>query len=400
MQFIPEWAPNIHPLIIHFPIVLLLTAAVVDLIALARMPHKGLHLTSVCFYAVGALSAIVTYFTGRIAADSVMLSSTENTLVTDHSDLALITTIFFSVYALVRLVVWHHLRAREVSQGLFTALVLVGLAGYGLVQQTAERGARLVYEQGVGVRTEGSSMSLDLSGVLSSNERRETGPQVVDGGGWIWLPSTPVAWKNDFSWTDGVSSDLESSIVVRDSTGSSLALSPSDSPITFVFPNGPASVQIDAQIDLQQYSGSFRIVHNYQDPENYRFFEIEGGVVRQGAVKDGDESILDRDKISLGRDVFIRVVGDKTHVRAYVSGALTTHGHGDDWPAGAVGFRLDGRGTVYLDGVTVENLRPEEDEDEHDPLKTGDSAAHLENAEDDHEEVAHDGGDYSQDSGQ
>ena len=230
MQFIPEWAPNIHPLIIHFPIVLLLTAAVVDLIALARMRHKGLHLTSVCFYAAGALSAILTYFTGRIAADSVMLSSTANTLVTDHSDLALITTIFFSVYALVRLIVWHRSRTQEVSRGLFAALILVGLAGYGLVQQTAERGARLVYEQAVGVRARASSSSSDLSGLLSSNDRRETGLQVVDGSGWTWRPSTPVAWKKDFSWPDGLSSNLESSIVTRDSTGSSLALSPPASP--------------------------------------------------------------------------------------------------------------------------------------------------------------------------
>ena len=30
MQLIPEWAPNIHPLIIHFPIALLLFAVFTD----------------------------------------------------------------------------------------------------------------------------------------------------------------------------------------------------------------------------------------------------------------------------------------------------------------------------------------------------------------------------------
>ena len=34
MQFVPEWAPNIHPIIIHFPIVLLIIAVLFDLAGL------------------------------------------------------------------------------------------------------------------------------------------------------------------------------------------------------------------------------------------------------------------------------------------------------------------------------------------------------------------------------
>ena len=31
MSLIPSWAPNLHPLVIHFPLVLLITAAAIDL---------------------------------------------------------------------------------------------------------------------------------------------------------------------------------------------------------------------------------------------------------------------------------------------------------------------------------------------------------------------------------
>ena len=30
MSLIPDWAPNIHPLLVHFPLVLLLVAILVD----------------------------------------------------------------------------------------------------------------------------------------------------------------------------------------------------------------------------------------------------------------------------------------------------------------------------------------------------------------------------------
>jgi uncharacterized membrane protein len=51
--------------------------------------------------------------------------------------------------------------------------LVLGLAVLVLVQQTAERGARLVYEQGVGVVTGPSSMDFDaLDSVVAEGDSR------------------------------------------------------------------------------------------------------------------------------------------------------------------------------------------------------------------------------------
>ena len=37
MNLVPAWAPNIHPLLVHFPIALLYAAAAVDLVGWALL---------------------------------------------------------------------------------------------------------------------------------------------------------------------------------------------------------------------------------------------------------------------------------------------------------------------------------------------------------------------------
>ena len=54
MNIIPEWAPHVHPLLVHFPIALLITAAVLDLFALL-LKHERLRFAAVLVYVLGAL---------------------------------------------------------------------------------------------------------------------------------------------------------------------------------------------------------------------------------------------------------------------------------------------------------------------------------------------------------
>ena len=42
MNLIPDWAPNIHPLLVHFPIALLMTAAGLDIVAWMLRRHRPL----------------------------------------------------------------------------------------------------------------------------------------------------------------------------------------------------------------------------------------------------------------------------------------------------------------------------------------------------------------------
>ena len=151
---IPAWAPNLHPLVVHFPIAWLTAALIVDLIALVLPRTAWAETMASVLYPTGAVSAWVTYLSGRQAAATVLTPGMAHALVLDHWNWALATTICFTGIAVVRLVFIY----RRTNPSFWTraALTAVALAGMFLLIQTGERGARLVYEYGVGVGIPGA----------------------------------------------------------------------------------------------------------------------------------------------------------------------------------------------------------------------------------------------------
>src|SRR5690554_156413 len=88
MNIVPDWAPNVHPMIVHFPIGLLFTAVLLDFVSLIR-GFDVLRRAVPVFYVMGALTAIVAYFTGRSAGDQVAVPANAESILTEHADLAL-----------------------------------------------------------------------------------------------------------------------------------------------------------------------------------------------------------------------------------------------------------------------------------------------------------------------
>jgi uncharacterized membrane protein len=148
-SLIPNWAPNLHPLVIHFPIVLVMTAAVVDLVDVAFERSPWLKAATTTLYVTGALSLIVAYWTGLEAAATVLIPGMAHPVMTEHRQWALATMGYVSTIAALRLLVLRGNGGRSRRRRL--ALLAIGLVSIILVQQTAERGARLVYEYGTGI---------------------------------------------------------------------------------------------------------------------------------------------------------------------------------------------------------------------------------------------------------
>ena len=146
---IPSWAPNFHPLVIHFPIVLVMTAAVFDLVDVAFERSAWLKTATTTLYVMAALSLMVAFLTGTQAQATVLVPGMAYPVLKAHRLWALVTMAYCVLVAALRLVVLRGDGGR--SRRRRRALLGLGLVAIVLVQQTAERGARLVYEFGTGV---------------------------------------------------------------------------------------------------------------------------------------------------------------------------------------------------------------------------------------------------------
>ena len=149
MELIPSWAPNVHPMLVHFPIVLVMLGAGTDFVRLVRPGTPQLERTGTVLYALAAIFAVSAYVSGRFAAAGVFIPGMAHGLVDDHEGWALAVTACLVLVSALRLG-RRLIRLRD-TPGSRLVLAILGLVVAVLVQQTAERGARLVFEQGVGV---------------------------------------------------------------------------------------------------------------------------------------------------------------------------------------------------------------------------------------------------------
>ncbi len=147
MQLIPEWAPNIHPLIIHFPVALLLVAVFIDAVSI-WIQKDWLYKSTLMMYLFGTLGAIAAYITGRIAADTVNPSFKAELTMSNQSYWNLSTVIVFSVYTVLRLV--FSIKLDPTNKIVRLAVLVIAVAGLYLLINTGDLGGKLVFKYGVG----------------------------------------------------------------------------------------------------------------------------------------------------------------------------------------------------------------------------------------------------------
>ncbi len=154
MTLIPAWAPNLHAIVVHLPIGIWVGAVAADLIGVAFTRAAKADAAASFLYPLGAAFAVMAYLTGQRAAAAVLIPGMATPFVEDHENWALATTILFVLVAALRL--WARRRPESRSRPLRMLLAAAGVLALLALVGTGERGARLVFEHGIGVISTGA----------------------------------------------------------------------------------------------------------------------------------------------------------------------------------------------------------------------------------------------------
>ncbi|MYG69434.1 MAG: hypothetical protein F4199_05220 [Rhodothermaceae bacterium] len=343
---LPEWMPNLHPMVVHFPIALIIVAFAVDVVALFFRKISMLPRMSTILYVLGALGAVGSVVSGEAAVETVAVSGQASSILANHEDVGEIVMYYFLIYSVLRLALWWF----SFRLVFWVPLTIIGAIGLIPLYQASSFGGRLVYEQGVGVAMV-DSMAIELEekerALLRMGMAQEFSGLGEDGA-WQWR-----AGENAVNTFNAAFETVMGQVVadtVRDSEGNYwLALSIVESPAMITYGIPVVNVELLAEMDLSDFDGSTRLLHHVTDSFSYHFMEVEDGMIRLGVSVDGEIEIEEETSLSQPLEVGVfRVVGDQTHFRGYFDGDLAVHGHGLAPATGVTGFAIFGSGTIKL----------------------------------------------------
>lgn len=152
---IPSW-DALHPLIIHFPIALLLVAPILVLLGmLLPRQSRGLYIAAFCLMVLGTISTYVAASTGEAAGELAERTAGVEKVLKAHEGLAETTQLIFTaltgIFAAIVFAPSFFKRslARKSSVALNVAFLLFYAAGALVLVNVAHQGGRLVHEFGV-----------------------------------------------------------------------------------------------------------------------------------------------------------------------------------------------------------------------------------------------------------
>ena len=354
--------PNVHPALVHFPIVFAGTGLLVDLVCLATRKWEWLRSSAAMLYVLAAVGSVATYFSGRQAAGTVgALTAQAEAVLADHADLALLTMLVLILAATLRLTgAILHRRERLSAKLALAAAIVAMMAANVLVAVTADHGGALVYGHGVAV--------MSSTKVASHEETNSTQPlehdagdnlSLGDDGSLLWQPSTADgdSLYNVLQTVQGASAEVLKPAGSTVDGDAGLRIEVSGATVVTI-PGSFGDVMVTADVDLQDFEGVFGLGHHIQSGGDGVFFTVtstgKAGLIRRNAEKED----------SMGQGVYEPTPGPVTlrtsvsgrHLKGLIGDQMIVHGHGPSGDDGAIGLIFDGHGAVEIKQISVEPI--------------------------------------------
>lgn len=140
--------PNIHPIVVHFPIALLTAALLLDLLGIVLREDR-IHHAAWWALLLGTVGAAAAVAAGLQAEESVFHPDAALEVLSTHETLG-ITTLTIFLFALL----WRNLAGGGLPRPGRPVYLLLTALGVASLLAAGYMGGRLVYEFGVGVRPE------------------------------------------------------------------------------------------------------------------------------------------------------------------------------------------------------------------------------------------------------
>jgi len=162
---IPPWE-GLHPIIIHFPIALLLVAPVLIVLGLIFQKHaRGFFYSALVVMLLGTLGAYVAVASGKATAqvaerpaelmqDMAQLNAM-NAVLEEHEEKGETVMVVFTIFTLLYagILFWPGILKKSISNRLLLIIQIIFLILYSggalLVSQTGHLGGRLVHQYGL-----------------------------------------------------------------------------------------------------------------------------------------------------------------------------------------------------------------------------------------------------------
>ncbi len=137
-----------HPLIVHFPIVLLLVSTAFKLLFIIDKRETWDHGGSLLLYA-GTIAAWIAVYTGSLADAVVVRDLCDPVVLESHENMAYLLSTLFTVASVLD-ILWRFIpKLKIVTIQVITVIVMV--SGAAVLSYTGHLGASLVYQQAAGV---------------------------------------------------------------------------------------------------------------------------------------------------------------------------------------------------------------------------------------------------------